>query len=181
MSTLKTSVPHGRAAGNVVGFLNRKGSVLASHRNQMAELAADPQVDLGVLPALLGYALRRAQLTAFGEFYAAMAELDLRPAAFSVLEVIRRNRGLRPSQVAQALGIKRTNFVPLIEGLERRGLVARTRDEADRRAFQLHLTRDGEILLTAARRRARAQDKALRRRLAAGEDVELLGYLKKLG
>ena len=54
-----------------------------------------------------------------------MAEHDIRPAQFSVLEVIGRNPGLRQTQVSFALGMKTTNFVPLLDQLERRGLAAR--------------------------------------------------------
>ena len=46
----------------------------------------------------------------------AFAPFDIRPAQFSVLTVIERNPGLTQSQVAEALGIKRTNFVGMLDG-----------------------------------------------------------------
>ncbi len=137
-------------------------------------------VDLGLLPGLLGYALRRAQVAAFQDFHRAMAALELRPAQYSVLHVIHHNPGLRPSHVAEALGIKRTNFVPLIEELERRGLAERGRDPRDGRALTLRLTADGEALLRRATQRVRAHERRLAERLEPGGAEQLLRLLGQL-
>jgi DNA-binding MarR family transcriptional regulator len=69
--------------------------------------------------------LRRAQLAVFQDFFMAFAPFDIRPAQYSVLTVIERNPGLTQSQVAEALGIKRTNFVGMLDALEARGLTER--------------------------------------------------------
>ena len=82
-------------------------------------------IDLGPLPELIGYVLRRAQLAVFQDFFAAFAPFDIRPAQFSVLTIIERNPGLTQTQVAEALGIKRTNFVGMLDELEKRGLAER--------------------------------------------------------
>jgi len=57
-------------------------------------------IDLGPLPELIGYVLRRAQLAVFQDFFAAFAPFDIRPAQFSALTIIERNPGLTQSQVA---------------------------------------------------------------------------------
>ena len=54
------------------------------------------------------------------------AELDLRPAQYSVLVLLGHTPGLKQSDVAAALGIQRANFVVLFDGLERRGLARRS-------------------------------------------------------
>lgn len=148
----------------------------------MADQAEKPsgEVGLGLLPDLLGYALRRAQVTAFQDFHRSMAALDLRPAQYSVLHVVQRNPGPRPSQVAEALGIKRTNFVPLLDELERAGLVERKRDPADGRAFTLHLLAGGEALLRRADRLVRAHERRLAKRLEPGGAEHLLRLLGQL-
>ena len=61
-------------------------------------------IDLGPLPELIGYVLRRAQLVVFQDFFGAFAPFDIRPAQFSVLTVIERNPGLTQSQVARRSG-----------------------------------------------------------------------------
>ena len=137
-------------------------------------------VELGPLSKALGYALRRAQVAVFQDFHRSMASLDLRPAQYSVLHVIGYNPGLRPSQAAEALGITRTNFVPLLDELERHGLVERARDQKDRRTVALRLTEDGEALLRRAARRVRAHEKRMAERLEPGGAEQLLRLLERL-
>lgn len=103
-------------------------------------------IDLGPLPDLIGYVLRRAQLVVFQDFFAAFAPFDIRPAQFAVLTVIERNPGLTQSQVAAALGIKRTNFVGMLNTLEARGFAERRQTARDRRSYALYLTSEGAAL-----------------------------------
>ncbi len=138
------------------------------------------EVDLGLLPERLGYALRRAQVAVFQDFHRSMASLDLRPAQYSVLHVIQHNPGLRPSQVAEALGIKRTNFVPLLDELERAGLVERERDPTDGRAITLHLAGEGKALLRKADRAVQAHERRVAKHLEPGGAEHLLRLLGQL-
>jgi|SRR6185295_15941259 len=108
-------------------------------------------IDLGPLPELIGYVLRRAQLVVFQDFFGAFAPFDIRPAQFAVLSVIERNPGLTQSQVAEALGIKRTNFVGLLNVLETRGLAERRQAARDKRSYALYLTADGTALMRRLR------------------------------
>src|SRR3954465_13721681 len=107
-------------------------------------------IDLGPLPDLIGYVLRRAQLAVFQDFFAAFAPFDIRPAQFSVLTIIERNPGLTQTQVAEALGIKRTNFVGMRDALETRGLAER-RQARDKRSYALYLTAEGAALMRKLR------------------------------
>jgi DNA-binding MarR family transcriptional regulator len=105
------------------------------------------EIDLGPLPHLVGYMLRRAQLAVFQDFWRGYAELDIRPAQYAVLIVIERNPGLRQSQISSALNIKRANLVALLDSLETRGLAKRVPVVSDRRSYALHLTEDGTALM----------------------------------
>jgi DNA-binding MarR family transcriptional regulator len=100
---------------------------------------------------IVGYRLRRAQLAVFKRFLAQFAEFDLRPAEYSVLVLIDDNPGRSQSEIAEVLGIKRANFVALVNGLEARGLTARRFSPGDRRANALHLTAAGRAFLDKAR------------------------------
>lgn len=104
-------------------------------------------IDLGPLPELIGYVLRRAQIVVFQDFFKTFEAFDIRPAQFSVLTVIERNPGLTQSRVAAALGIKRTNFVGLLNELEKRGLAERRPATKDKRSYALYLTADGMALM----------------------------------
>jgi hypothetical protein len=78
-------------------------------------------VSLGRLSGLVGYALRRAQLAVFADFVAAPADLELRPATFSVLAVIAEHGGLCQVAAGEVLGRQRANVVPLASELVSRG------------------------------------------------------------
>ena len=122
-----------------------KRAVRRADANGDGAPAAD--IDLGPLPDLVGYMLRRAQLAVFQDFWRGYAAFDIRPAQYAVLIVIERNPGLRQSQISNALNIKRANLVALLDSLENRGLAKRVPVASDRRSYALHLTDDGTALM----------------------------------
>jgi DNA-binding MarR family transcriptional regulator len=136
--------------------------------------------DLGPLTGMIGYALRRAQLAVFDDAIRSFAELDLRPAQFSVLALIGHRPGLKQSEVAAALGIQRANFVTLLDELERRGLARRDPAPNDRRRHALHLTAEGERLLTRASRIEAGIEARLDAKLGPGGRERLLNMLWRL-
>ena len=101
-------------------------------------------INYSVLSEAVGYRLRRAQLAVFQDFGESFAAEGLRPADFSVVLLIKHNPGLKQSEVAEALGIQRANFVAIVDGLEGRDLVERRKSESDRRVQALYLTPLGE-------------------------------------
>lgn len=120
-------------------------------RGEVADPASlDQAVDLGGLADFVGYALRRAQIKVFDDFIRSLESVDLRPAQFSVLLIIDRNPGLKQSQVSAVLGIQRTNFVAMVDELERRGLARREPVPNDRRSYALVLTDAGRETLGRA-------------------------------
>ena len=92
---------------------------------------------------IVGYRLRRAQIAVFTEFNARFAAHDLRPAEYSTLALSQANPGRKQMEIAKALGIKRANFVALVNTLEARGLVERRQPADDRRSQALYLTAQG--------------------------------------
>jgi DNA-binding MarR family transcriptional regulator len=105
---------------------------------------------------------------------------DIRPVQFSVLLVLRHNPGLRATQVAFALGLKRTNFVPLLDELEARGLAERRRVPGDRRASALFLTAEGGRTLARLEQLHGERERAMAARLGPGGREALLGLLARL-
>lgn len=110
----------------------------------MTKTAKPGNLNLPEREMIIGYKLRRAQLLVFQDFLRSFAKMKLRPAEFSVLAMIARTPGLKQSEIAEALGIKRANFVALMDGLEARGLADRRKGDVDRRSHSLHLTPEGE-------------------------------------
>jgi DNA-binding MarR family transcriptional regulator len=126
-------------------------------------------VNFGPLGDDLGYVLRRAQLVIFQRFFETFAAFDIRPAQYSVLTVIELNPGISQAQAADALGIKRPNFVAMIDTLEERGFAQRVPAENDRRFHGLYLTDEGRTLMGKLHKIAATQERVIIERLGATE------------
>jgi len=145
-----------------------------------AKDARAPAVEVGPLAGKVGYVLRRAQLAVFDDVIANFAELELRPAQYSVLVLLGHAPGLKQSDVAAALGIQRANFVVLFDGLERRGLARRSAAPNDRRSYALYLTDVGERVLARANELEGRLEARLDAKLGPGGRERLLELLGRL-
>lgn len=138
------------------------------------------EIDVGPLSRMIGYALRRAQLAVFDDFIASLAEMNLRPAQFSVLLVLDRAPGSTQSALAASLGIKRANFVAMMDELEHRGLAERTVSPSDKRSHAIFLTEKGRKTLERARALAQRHENRQIAKLGEGGVETLLGLLGQL-
>jgi DNA-binding MarR family transcriptional regulator len=128
----------GAAAGKGRSAVSRGSASGKAGAAQSQPLAFVPE-----MTSIVGYKLRRAQLAVFQDFIESFQRMHLRPAEFSVLALIARTPGQKQTEIAEQLGIKRANFVALMDGLERRGLAERRKAEGDKRSHSLHLTAEG--------------------------------------
>lgn len=142
--------------------------------------STNPPLDFGNLPDLVGYQLRMAQVMVFRDFDRELSDLDITPAIFGVLEILRRNQGLTQTRLAQAIGLDRSSLVPLLDKLQKRNVVEREASTKDRRSNYLHLTDAGEQLLLEAQRRVRLHEKRIQARLTKSETRQLIQLLMKL-
>jgi DNA-binding MarR family transcriptional regulator len=102
------------------------------------------------LLGLTGYVLRRASTAALAEFSQRLAPLDLRPVDAALLILLDAAPQVTHSEVAATLGLRRPNLVPVVAGLQMRGLLERKR--IDFRSEGLALTQQGGALLQKVRR-----------------------------
>ena len=137
-------------------------------------------VEVGRLSHLIGYALRRAQVTVLGDLAETMQAEELRAVQFAVLEVLLASPGMRANQIAAALGIRTTNFVPLFDALERRGLVERRAVTGDRRAKGLFLTEAGAALIDRLATAIAAHEARFTARIGTDGKARLLALLARL-
>lgn len=154
----------------------RNRSKPPSHRN--ANNQDGNSVSLGPLANLIGYAIRQAQIAVFRDFQRAFAKYNIRPIQYGVLAVIETNPGLKQTQVCAALGIKRANFVPLLNDLERRRLAER-RSAQDQRANALYLTAKGALLMQTLREVNGSHERRVAANLTARERAQLLDMLNR--
>ena len=102
------------------------------------------------LLGLTGYVLRRASIATIAEFSERLAPLDLRPVDAALLILLDATPQVTHSEVAATLGLRRPNLVPVVAGLQKRGLLDRKR--VDFRSEGLVLTQQGGALLKKVRR-----------------------------
>ncbi len=140
----------------------------------------DAEISLGLLPSLLGYALRRAQVAVFQNFTEVVGASELTPGQFGVLVVVDANPGLSQTQLGNALGIDRSTVVAVIDRLESRGLVARQPAPNDRRSHALHLSDSGKTTLRRLTERVRAHERQIARHLSAEEQARLIELLRRM-
>jgi DNA-binding MarR family transcriptional regulator len=136
----------------------------------------------GVLPALVGYHLRLAQIAVFRDFASTLQEFDASPGRFGLLVLIRANPGLSQSRLAEAIGLDRSSLVPALNKLEGEQLVERHASSADRRANGIWLTAHGNALVARMQQRVRAHEARLLRGFSAAEKarlIELLGRVRQ--
>ncbi|WP_119418441.1 MarR family winged helix-turn-helix transcriptional regulator [Desertibaculum subflavum] len=141
---------------------------------------AKPTIARGLLPELIGYRLRRAQVRVFNDFLASLAPFELTPGLFGVLVLIDSNPGLNQSRLGNAMGVDRSTVVAVIDRLQARGLVARKPSTSDRRAHRLTLTPKGKSALEAAVPEVRAHEARIAEALTTEERAALLQLLEKL-
>jgi DNA-binding MarR family transcriptional regulator len=89
----------------------------------------------------LGYQLRRAAFATLTPLIESFAELGVNPTEAIVIRFVRANPGCTQADIGRAIGVKRTNMVPIVAGLLAKSLLERT--AADGRSHSLYLTKAG--------------------------------------
>ncbi|GAA4524893.1 MarR family winged helix-turn-helix transcriptional regulator [Chelativorans composti] len=145
-----------------------------------ADILQPERPNMQAIRGIIGYALRRAQLSVFDDLIQTLEEFHLRPANFSVLYVINENPGLNQSEISSALGIQKTNFVQVVDRLEKAELIKRCRAKHDRRSHALYLTDKGAELFYKAREQHKQHEKRMIERLGPNGREQLLPLLWRL-
>ena len=99
---------------------------------------------LGRLGSFLGFRLRRVQNQFSRDFQAKTKRWGLRAGMFSSLELIAANPGISQAVLSAEVGLDKSALVPIIDELETRGWVRRTRSTKDRRRNHLEITEIGK-------------------------------------
>lgn len=119
-----------------------------------------PGVDYGQLDALVGYAVRRAQIRIYEDFTVALQPWNITPQRFSAMTLIDRNPGIKAIELAHVMGIARSGVAIILNTLEAAGYVRRLGEQKDKRTLALELSQAGrkalrEISAAVARHDAR--------------------------
>ena len=121
----------------------------------------DAEVHLGPLRNFIAFHLRLAQDASFRSFAQNAGRRRWGPGNFAAMMVIRQNPGITQVELGRAISRDKSTVTPLIQELQRRGLVSRRRSSSDRRSITLELTRAGEAALDGLLIHARAHNRRL--------------------
>lgn len=131
-------------------------------------------------PARAAFLLSQLGALASARFAERTGALDLTPGQAGVLRLLGRQPGLNQRVLADRLGAVPSRVVALIDSLEERGLVARSRSTSDRRSYELRLTEQGARTLGRLRRIAEEHEAQLLEPLTDDEAAQLRELLTRL-
>jgi DNA-binding MarR family transcriptional regulator len=103
-------------------------------------METSPAADVGLIDALV-----QASFTVMAVLNKVGAEHDLSLTQLRVLGIL-RDRRLRITELADYLGLEKSTMTGLVDRAEKRGLLARAANAADRRAVDVFITPAGEEL-----------------------------------
>jgi MarR family transcriptional regulator, lower aerobic nicotinate degradation pathway regulator len=138
-----------------------------------AAAAAPEQVTISTLLAGLGR-------DATARVRRAMRPVGLGAQQFLVLKQLQVLGETSQAELADALGIDRSNLASIVAALCDRGLAERTRHEIDRRRYVLRLSRAGEQLLGRTEGAIAAEEQDLLSPLDQREREQVYALLRRL-
>lgn len=152
----------------------------ASETTPVRSRQTSESIDFGPLENWVGFHLRLAQTASFQGFVREARSVDLSPGRFATLMLIGRNPGISQTVLAAANGRDKSTLTPILEDLERRGLVVREKLKTDRRSYQLNLTDAGRKMLDQLTVCAKRHDDNLDRIIGPKDRAKFLRILQKI-
>jgi DNA-binding MarR family transcriptional regulator len=163
-------------AGSNVGARARPKRTAQPRR----ERAAGAKVDLGVLPRMLGYNLRRAHQLSWRTYVSFIGESKIRPGLFSLLVLTRSNPGIAQIELGTHLGVDKASIVALLDRLERAEFIERRRSTRDRRRQGIFLTETGSKELERLMAQVRQLERQMASRFSKPELDQFLEFLRRM-
>ena len=128
----------------------------------------------------ISFLLARASALSVAAANAALAPYELRARSYSVLTIV--TEGAKPTQkdLADYLRLDPSQVVTIVDDLEKRGLVTRAPDPADRRAKIIVATEDGSALWQTAADAVRVAEQQTHGALSATDRGRIAEILRSL-
>lgn len=127
-----------------------------------------------------GYLIRRAHQLAVAVFTREMAEFEVTPVQFAILNALMDTPGEDQVTLAGRVAFDAATSGSVILRLEGRGLVRRQPDEADRRRKLLWITPEGEALVQRMKKVVAQSQYRITDPLTDAERAQFLSLLSKL-
>lgn len=154
--------------------MSRKSITPPQDRTPLTRLAE------GDLHGLVGYQLAQAAIVTSQVFDDEVGRVSkLRKVEYTMLALVQANPDVTARQLARALAVTPPNIAVWLDRLESRGLVQRSRSEADARMQHIRATAAGAALARRCTRRLLEHERAALDALSAAEQAMLVELLHK--
>jgi len=117
----------------------------------------------------IAYKLRLAQIAAYRAFEERVTGFGKAPRYLGLLMIIGENPGANQTSLAEAVGLRRSSLVAILDQLERDRIVQRDPAPGDRRSKAVRLTDHGARVLQDLTEEAAAHEAALTEGIAAAD------------
>ena len=159
-----------------------RGSAQPSRGPKPPKTADMGNLDFDVFGDLLSFYVRTINILVSRDLDLCMEELGLAGGTgkIATLLLVGANPGIRPSVLAHLVRRDRSAMGKLLDAMGEAGLVEQRVSPRERRARELYLLPEGEVLRTRVREAALGQDRTFFAGLDAGERATLLALLRKV-
>jgi DNA-binding MarR family transcriptional regulator len=141
----------------------------------------EKNLDMDILPELVGYNLRKAQLSSYRDFNIRIGKLNnITPAQLTMLLLVEVNPGVSQSVLGEAMSMDRASTMAIIDKLEKRNWLLRQKSLTDRRKHALHVLPQGKAMLKKLRSGMLHHEQQLTGKLDQREKKLLIRLLDKL-
>lgn len=151
-----------------------------THRRTVTGARGRQPVPGDKAPSSLGFLLSQVGIYAARRFSERLAELDLQPPQFRVLNVVDAAEGLSQQAIGEAIQAPASRMVAIVDELERRDLIERRPHPGDRRVRALYLTDRGRDLLARGRKVAAEHEAELTRGMNQADRERLVALLRTI-
>jgi DNA-binding MarR family transcriptional regulator len=131
-------------------------------------------------PWSVGFLLSQVGIHASRRFAERLAEIDLYPPLFRVLNMVDAAEGLSQQAIGEAIQAPASRMVAIVDELEQRRLIERRPHPGDRRVHALYLTDKGRELLGRGREIAAKHEAELTRGINKADRERLVSLLRKI-
>lgn len=128
-----------------------------------------------------GHLARRFQQIAVAVFQSEMAAIgcDLTPVQYAALVAIRARPMIDQATLAGEIAFDRTTITGVVDRLENKGLITRQVNAKDRRARELVITAEGQVMLDHIAPAVNSAQALMTRGLSSEETTHLIHLLRK--
>lgn len=148
--------------------------------SQRQSRAAPRAINMGPLPAYLGYQIRQAQAAVFRDLLGLTADLEVTPGEYGLLAMIDANPGISQIDLAAVHKVDKSTLSLAVTRLVKRGLIRRARSPKDDRAYGLFLRSRGREILRLLYERVESQERAMDAELRPGQRELMLDLLQRI-